>query len=253
MRLVFHKPTKKTDHYVSSVTTTDGKPLRLTINFAKHISLNDQVMRVWIPESASIQDTFREFDQEALYATLVNNTKWFSNALHEDAIRDLFRSSVTKNVIAFLVSNVRLPTLYYKRERIESLDDIPLVNSRLTVELEAQGLYFFSRRFGFRWILRTLRIEPDDTGSDKLEDSINKVDIESAWETELQTMYEKVDSDIEMHRTRIKMLEDFKGEMTDLFDAAKKESGCTDMWNEALALLAHKQAKYYSGALFYLQ
>jgi hypothetical protein len=252
--LTFHKPTRKKDAFVAKVTA-DSKPVRIHIHYVKAVNYNGHVMRFWIPEESSANALLRTYDTECLEATLANNVEWFSNALEPESIHAFFRNSVSKNVIATLVSDVKPPTVYFNRELLPetmTLADIPLQECRMSAEIEIQGLYFFSQRFGIRWILRTLRIEKEREDHKPDETPVAKSDIEATWESDLRQLDEAIQTDIDAYMGRISTLETLKHDAHSMLESATSKSSCSDEWNELLSQLASKVAKYYAGGLFYL-
>lgn len=252
--LAFHPPEQKTGDMAYSkvcIVGRQSKPVRVLIPFTQFVSMHGQVLRIWLPEDSSALNTINGYDDESLMAVETNNTAWFSNTLTSEQIRSFFRPSISHSTISLLVSDVKTPQLYYNRDSIDTLDGVNMENCRLSAEIEIQGLYYFRKRVGLRWILRVLRIE---TNKETIVegDVADKTELESTWADDLASLALSVDKDISTYTQRIIDLAKFKADAYDLLSKAKECQTCSAEWNEALMELSKKTSKYYNGSLFYL-
>jgi hypothetical protein len=248
--LSFAKPVKKTNMYVAKVVK-DDKAVRLVIPYAKFVGKANNILRVWIAEDSTVGEDLRAYDAMALNATMVNNEQWFNNALDPQQIDQFFRHSVNNNVLSILISDVRTPVVYVgmNKSPVESIDDvgIPLDNAKLSIEIEIQGLYFFSQRFGLRYILRTICVEEDATDEDMRDDEFRE-DVENEWSSELQGLHHSIAEDISEYEKRIEMLRHLKLDTDDIFESAKTLS--KHEWDANLTRLTRLVGKYYNGTIF---
>ena len=243
-------PVKKKGIYVAKILA-DNAPLRITIPFTRVVHRSDGILRLWVPDESSVTETLSRYDEYCLAKTLEHNNEWFSNTLAEDTIQAYFRKSISKNILGVVVSEVRPPQVFYKRKHIENLDlllDIDLSNHSVSVELEAQGLYFLSKRFGIRWLVRTIKMEEDKDEPEYSEE--HRKEVEELWEMDVKTLSDKIRSDITMYKNNIQILKNLDISAHSLLSAAKNQVSCGPEWNSAFSELTGKMAKYYNGTIF---
>ena len=251
MALIFKKPERRKDCYVSRVNSElSARNIRITIPFSKYLGYTGNVLRLWIPPDASVKEVIDVYDEACLEATLENNKKWFANALSEEDIRTFIRKSYQNDIISLLMSNVRRHMIHYNSTVVDSLTDIKdLATCRITADIEIQGLYFFTTRFGLRWIVRALYIVSSEEETETL---VDREGIEQAWVDDLEKLNISVDADIQDYTSKINRLAAFKEDMNAAYTKAKGCDECSNEWNEALSEVAKNSAKYYNGSLFYL-
>lgn len=256
MSLIYHKPIRKVDAFVCKVTKPDLKPVRMTIYFAKIVSLNPRLLKVWIPEDSSSKELLDQYDNSALDATIKNNTIWFNNGLEQEQIQSFFRRSVNnKDVVAILSSEVRPPIVLYNEEPLPDgieIKDLPLSECHISLEIELQGLFFYSQKFGLRWLLRSIKIDKNDQDTPETIVNITKGDVEAHWKHDIEALNASIDNDIESYTTRIELLKAYRKEVNGLLSDAIEEKDASPRWNDCLAEMSCKVAKYYAGGLFYL-
>lgn len=248
--LVIKNPTRKKDTYVAKVACKEGRAVRVTFPYAKFVTRNGHILRIWVPDDSTIADVVSAYDEECLQAALTSNAEWFSNALDPEKIHGFFRKSINRNTMAILISDVKPPCIYHNRSIVESFDGIGDPSKvRLSVELEIQGLYFFSQKFGLRWLLKTIKIE-DEPDEELEEPRDHKSDVEDEWERDIKTLDEGIQRDIEEYREKIRILEGLTTSVHGLLSKAKKEENCSLEWNATLSQLTDRMAKYYNGTIF---
>lgn len=249
--LLFQKPVKKQDGFVSKVTF-NNKPVRINIPDIKFVNKHTHVMRVAVVEEAS-RDTITEYDEAALSTTITNNTQWFHNVLTSEQINEFFRSSLNNSILALLVSPLKEPYITYngKCYDLDNLNTVDLSNCSISIDIEIQGLYFFSQKFGLRWILRKMTITSPVDADVEDEDAL-KESVEATWEEDLEDLHMSIDNDISKFNERIKKLEDLKNTTTTMLTKAKGYERCCSEWNDLLKTMTTKITKYYNGSLFYL-
>jgi len=135
------------------------------------------LMKVLLPADSPATQRMIALDSAAENAGAEKNSAWFSNNLTPDDMRAMFRASIGASpdgggslLATVLVSDVKEPrplTLDgVHMDGSEALaamsagasDRATLRSCQATCVLEAQGLYFYARRFGVRWCLRSLAL-----------------------------------------------------------------------------------------------
>ena len=136
------------------------------------------LMKVLLPADSPATQHMIALDAAAENAGAEKNAAWFSNNLTPDDMRAMFRASIGASpdggggalLATVLVSDVKEPrplTLdgvhLDGSEALAAMsasasDRAALRSCQATCVLEAQGLYFYARRFGVRWCLRSLAL-----------------------------------------------------------------------------------------------
>jgi len=138
------------------------------------------LMKVLLPADSPATQRMIALDSAAENAGAEKNAAWFSNNLTPDDMRAMFRASIGASpdggagagslLATVLVSDVKEPrplTLdgvhLDGSEALAAMsagasDRATLRSCQATCVLEAQGLYFYARRFGVRWCLRSLAL-----------------------------------------------------------------------------------------------
>jgi tetrahydromethanopterin S-methyltransferase subunit B len=197
-------------------------------------------------------DAYGKYENSGV--AIVNNNKWFNNNLQEDEIHEFFRPSLNteQDTMTVMISDIRDIIITHNESVIDSLENIDLKNPHieLSLEIEAQGLYFFPKKFGIRWIVNKLSIYNSDLiSSENTIDSdnlIDKVDIENEWECEVDTIKESIEKDITIFKSKITSLEKYSNDIQESLETAKNTLDIGE-WNAKLIDLSHKIAKYYGG------
>lgn len=254
--LNFKKPERQKESYVSRVNTVgSARSVRVTIPFARYVGCTGHTLRLWLPPDASVKGVMDGYDAASLEATVENNGTWFANALTDEDIHTFFRKSYQTDHMTLLMSGVKRQMIHYNNVVVDTLTDIhDLASCRISAEIEIQGLYFFSTRFGLRWIVRALYIaSPEKEAEAEAEEAIiDRGAIEQAWVQDLERLNVSVDADIQDYMEKINRLVAFKEDLQATFKKARGSGECSAEWNEALSEVATKSAKYYNGSLFYL-
>ena len=257
--IILHNPKKKATNYVAKITNDIGKTIRIKISHCKAIYLREQpssghLLRIIIPKNIEEYREIIEIDESICKNAIVNNNKWFNNNLQEDEIHEFFRPSLNteQDTMTVMISDIRDIIITHNESVIDSLENIDLKNPHieLSLEIEAQGLYFFPKKFGIRWIVNKLSIYNSDLiSSENTIDSdnlIDKVDIENEWECEVDTIKESIEKDITIFKSKITSLEKYSNDIQESLETAKNTLDIGE-WNAKLIDLSHKIAKYYGG------
>lgn len=255
--VTIHKPVKKRDFFTSKITQNNlhNKPVRINVYATKFVSYNGQVLRLWIPTESSTCDKIDQYDKVCFDTTIANNAVWFNNSLTSEQIESFFRKSINQNILALAVSDVRPPVVFFNQQPIQDLtllDTSKLATCHISADIEAQGLYFFTTKFGMRWMLRTLYIEEEVPEVQENMNKSQKEEIENQWAQDIENLRKAVHDEVIQYRKRIDNLHVFLRETDETLETAKRQPECTSTWNELLEELSLKVSKYYGGGLFYL-
>jgi len=249
------KPVKKLNNYISSIKK-EKKNLRIKINNATFINIkknsaDNEVISLYLNDTDN-KELIKEIDNEVLESVVKNNNTWFNNNLTNEKIIEYFRDSFNdkKSVISLLISDLKLPIIYYNNKIIESLADIKIDSSHIiNVEIECEGLYFYKDKFGLRWIIRILNIYEPDKYINHDEIVATKDDIENEWELTINEFNITIEEDREKLKNKLKLLEAFKDRIIREYQEAKNISTADSFWNSSLTKISREIAKYYNGTL----
>jgi len=131
---------------------------------------------------------------------------------------------------------------------VDSIEEINYNNPDiyLSLEIEAQGLYFFPKKFGIRWIVNKIAFYNESLINNDNDEIIDKESIEEEWDKEISQIKEVINGDIQLLTDKINVLSTFTHDLDNIFENAKKEES-TEQWNILLNQLSHKIVKYHSG------
>lgn len=265
--MIIHPPEKRKDYYVSRVTKDAKKNQSFTIRIdgAKMISVheltddNGYLVKMWIPPDNGACDIIQDVDKLCIDTSLLKNNEWFANALSADKIYDYFRPSINQQISTIIVSNVKPPrSVSFCGEELNDFSVVGHKNMRelrsmlCNCVLEIQGLYFYPKKFGVRWIIRDIDIyDPTRQYSDNDEDSgiVERDDIEDFWRNEIKEVVSMIDEDMSKLEEKIGKLVEFKEDIVETLKTALSENSCNPAWEEALDALKSKIFCYKSGRL----
>lgn len=262
---MFLKPIKKSKAFVSEIKTKHGKPftVKLTnvhIQDIFHLKEgNGQLLQVCMPTESSAFDTIRTLDEKALQETIQRKHLWFpQSALSKEKVLQYFRNSITHdtNTLSVVVSSLSEPTrVDWCGEPVECFEALLSKGKRSLREaiahmtIEAEGLYFYGQKFGIRWVLRSISFTNSTMDGADNDESVDKHEIEAAWEEEMADLHEMMMDDIAMLEGKIQMIRDEGEVMNKLLKAAMDSQEMGQKWNDTLEELRERIAKYRSGML----
>lgn len=258
---MFLAPFKKSKSYVSEIRNKQGKPFLVKIS---NVHIQDvfhlkehqgHVLQVGVPSDANAFDVIRTLDESALQETLKRKDKWFPRAaeLTHEKVLEYFRPSMASNSISVLVSASKEPeeVIWYE-ENVECIDRIlrkgkrALREATASLTIEAVGIYYFEKKFGIRWILRSIAFHERPTVD--LAD-INKSEIETYWCEDVAEVGIMMDQDIERLFQKIEWLKTERGIMEGMLKEACAMDEISPIWNARLEGLRERVARYRSGAV----
>lgn len=254
MHIKIQAPKKKNGVYIAKVVGENNGVYRLKITMGKYISLHKipasgDLLKIWLsPANDSAAELISQIDDEVLEAIKENNGQWFKNELDEEQIKQFFRPSFNRasNTVSILNATVHQSLLVFNKNIIDSIYDIDFTDSIIEAEIEIQGLYFFQKKCGIRWILHKLIVNSNSI--DVSDDILDRQTIEDTWDTDIESFNTHIDENCTRLQHKIDKLQKFKGEINDTYATAKKLEISKD-WNKLLEELSKKIFKYYDGIL----
>jgi len=191
----------------------------------------------WAAEQLEILDT------EALAATHVHNNIWFTNALTENDINDLFQPTIDRIDAArrgvqmtFQTSMKNPPKLIMHGEPL-SMDlfykrwtEAPKCSLVAVAIVDVAGIFFEKRRFRLRLVLRSL-----DAASALNDDLIpDKSEVEDKWDAQIASQLTPA---IEDARKRLTDLESAHAALVSQLEGARALTTMGSSWRERLATI----------------
>lgn len=257
MHIKIETPKKKNGIYIAKILNHKNAVYRLKINMGKFISLNKipasgDLLKIWLnPNNDITAESIKlisEIDNEVLDAIKENNGVWFKNELTEEEIREFFRPSLNlvSHTLSILNATVHQSLLVFNKNLIDSIHDIDFTESLIEAEIEIQGLYFFQKKCGIRWILHKLIVNSNSV--DVSEDILDRPSIEETWDTDMESFNTDIDEKCTRLQNKIDKLQKFKKHMNDEY-LRSKELEVNKDWNKLLEELSKKMLKYYDGFL----
>lgn len=253
--ILLHNP-KKATNYVAKITNDIGKTIRLKIPTCKIMYLREQptgghLLQIIIPKNSEQYKDIQIIDDTICENAIINNQKWFNNNLNEDEIKQFFRPSlnIAQDTMTVMVSDIKDTVITLNGKVIDDIHDIDYKSPtiELSLEIEAQGLYFFPKKFGIRWSVNKLvfsNIELIQTNEN--DEMFDRLLIENEWENEIITIQELIVKDINTLSAKIKTLKEYSNDLEETINTIKNIDSMKE-WNKNSMELSHKITKYYSG------
>lgn len=260
--MIIDSPEKRKDYYVSRVSYKRNQPFTIKIGDARvgaiHEIENDggYMVKLWIPQHPA--DVMKDVDKTVIDASKENNQEWFNNALPTDKIIEYFRPSINEQrTSTVLVSTTKIPrSIVWCGEDMDDFAGIANKSGRelramsCNCTLEIQGIYFYPKRFGVRWIVRNIEFfDPNTIDEDSDGCEVDREDIESFWDAELQEIKDIIDEDVRKLYAKVDKLNDFSRVLQDLLRIAKEQPDCNSIWERNLNALKEEIFHYKSGRL----
>lgn len=257
---MFEPPVRKKDVYVSRIRTSRNKPVCIRMHNVRFLGIHPLegnvgfLLKFALPMDSFAVEELKEWDQKAFGSTMDKFARWFpSSAMSTEQIEQCFRSSLTPPcILTALASSVKQPReLQVKNEEVSitrlfgwNRDD--LRSMACSLDIEAQGLYFYPKRFGIRWMIRSLRFLDPDTNQHHIEDltPANKADVESELKGELNETIESIRELRDSYRAKMTELEKLEKEMEEAFAEALVQPSMNKNWNQSLELVRSKITAY---------
>lgn len=256
--LVVHDPVKKQNNYVARVTdpSVSGGPVRMRVcaNFMAFVPLDKggRTMRVHV-QDPDIAAKISAIDDFVRAETISRNAEWFDNDMDDDAINTLFRDSLNKlrSTMTVLLSDTREANWYSRGEYLDSEPEGGSLDpgTALVLDVEIQGLFFYPKKFGIRWIVRNVNINLDtDTADDDAgEDLCDREQIEECWRQDVAEVASQIDRDIARLQDSVAKLQATKLSIASELEEVRARKSVDAEWEKRLKDLAKRCATYFSG------
>jgi hypothetical protein len=256
---MFEPPIRKKDVYVSRIKSARNKTVRIRVNNLRFIGIHPLegnmgfLLKFAIPIDSCAVEEFKEWDQKAFQATLEHFPNWFpSSGMTSEQIEQCFRSSVTPPcILTALASSIKQPIELRVQDQDVTIptlfawDRQALRQFNCSVDLEAQGLYFYPKRFGIRWMIRSLRFaETPIKGETEDLTPADKTDLETELNEEIQETIQSIRTLMESYRTKLRELEDIETSILTSFENALSQPAMNKNWNQSLENVRSKMTAY---------
>lgn len=234
MSLLFKKPEKKLDSFLVPLRDKKNNKIRIRITddivMQKILKVKDQNAHViqCIINDITLQETIKQYDKDVFDHVLENCNAWFQTDLSEEKIIQMFLPSINEqSEIKTLVSSIIEPTVFLDNIMMNSFSEvIPIMESkktltdiRIVLELEAQGIYIRSRKFGIRWLVKSIRMFQDDIHPvENLFDASTCNDIISSYKDDMNELEYSIEMEIDDLRNKIRYLQDYAHRARGLLD-----------------------------------
>ncbi len=257
---MFEPPVRKKDVYVSRMRTPRNKPVRIRVHNLRFLGIHPLegtlgfLLKFALPKDSPAIEEFKEWDQAGLTATMQQFPSWFpSSAMPPNQIEQCFRSSLDAPcVLTALASSLKQPTELRVQNHDVTLKALFAWNRDnlrqlvCSVDLEAQGLYFYPKRFGIRWMIRSLRFADPSNLTGETEDltPANKMDIEQDWKEEISETVGSIHAMCESYRAKLQELEELEHQLVTSFEEAVSQTSMNKTWNQSLENVRSKITAY---------
>jgi hypothetical protein len=258
-----HTPIKLKSYFLSKIskvkTAIDAGPVRMRIPYVRLLNLiklekGGSAIRIFISDEDCVNAIAR-IDSEARAAVKKHNAKWFHNDMDSETIDALFRNSVNNlsNHMTVLLSDSHDPTIYRDGQIVDVLTedlihDTNKKDMHVSIDIEAQGLCFYPKKFGIRWFIKSIHISTDQALHEKHanETWVDKKEIEDVWKEDLKETCTCIDTDVATLEEKIRKLRELKAELNEEYATACSMPANAD-WDARLKVLATKSSRYHSG------
>lgn len=210
---MFLKPQRKKNHCLARF----HKKVALNIPITRIQELFTNEIRLWIAENEAAEREIQRIDDAGYETVLKNNNIWFKNNLSEEVIDQYFRRNLGANgsaaVISAMITPAAPPKMMFEGRGVTDFGELIATAYRAggpvglwaSVKIELQGLVFYPKMFGTRWVLREidiLREDPRILDGAAIESDVydSRADIEEYWADQVR---EKI-ADLEARLARIK-------------------------------------------------
>lgn len=218
---MFLKPQRKKNHCLSRF----HKKVVLNVPITRIQEIYTNEIRLWIADNEIAETEIQRIDEIGYQTVLKNNNIWFKNNLSEDIINEYFRRNLDTSAISVMINPAGAPKMMFNGRSVADFGELIATAYRAggpiglwaSVKLELQGLVFYPKMFGTRWVLREIDILPEDPReidraaieSDVLD---SRGEIEDHWTAEVR---QKI-ADLEGLLARIKSVPAMNGEWNNM-------------------------------------
>jgi hypothetical protein len=251
--LVVHNPKKKATNFVSKITDDNGKTVRVKIPYCKALYLkenasNGHLLRIVLEKDTMQYNKIQEIDTTTCNYAIINNKKWFNNELTPEEITAMCRPSLNTeyNTMTVMILDMKDIVICLNDSVIDVLEEIDFTNPTLylSLQIEAQGLYFFPKKFGIRWVVTKLSLYSEYPLTINPDDDIDRDTVENDWESEIRIIEKNITKDIENLNNTIAQKTAYLKNLQEHLHMTKTLK-FDEEWNNKLIELSHKIVKYY--------
>jgi len=256
--MVIHisEPIKKEKNFIAKITNESNKQIRIKVSDAVFMSLTalaggGRTIRIYVNDLETINNV-SNIDDQARKITIQKNQEWFNNNLTSETIDQLFRNSMNKtnNTMLVLISDTNEPTIYINGIQDNEFDINTLTSkTSFSLSLEAQGLLIYPKKFGIRWIVRSIYITNNNIDELNENEFVDKESIEESWKCDISEIESKIAEDISVLESRITNLNSLKTYINDCYDTAIKEKTINPIWTNSLNCITKKYMLYLNGSV----
>lgn len=234
MSILFKKPERKLDSFLVPLRDKKNNKIRLRITdditLQKILKVKDQNAYViqYLVRDRELHDIIRQYDRDVLAHVLEHCNSWFQTDLSEEKIHEMFLPSFDEeSVMKALVSSIIEPIVVLDNNLYNSFSDIvpimeskkSLSNVRTLLEIEAQGIYIRSRKFGIRWLVKSVRMFQDDIQPvEDLFDLSTCDDIVASYKDDILELEQQVGFEINELTKKMQSLQDYMRRVKHLMD-----------------------------------
>ena len=256
--MVIHisEPIKKEKNFIAKITNESNKQIRIKVSDAVFMSLTSltgggRTMRIYVNDLDTINNV-SSIDDQSRKITIEKNQEWFNNNLTCETIDKLFRNSMnrTNNTMLVLISDTNEPSIYINGVQDSEFDINTLTtNTSLTLSLEAQGLLIYPKKFGIRWIVRSIYITNNNIDELDENEYIDKESIEESWKYDISEIESNIAKDILVLESRITNLNNIKTYINNCYETAIKEKSINPIWTNSFNCITKKYMLYLNGSV----
>lgn len=224
MGLLFKKPERKLDSFLVPLRDKQNNKIRLRITddivLQKVLKVRDQEAYVvqCLLKDPQLKETIEQYDRAVLDHVLENCNSWFKADLSEEKILEMFLPSLSnQSELKALVSSIIEPVVMMDNVMRSSFCEvIPVLESksslsdiRIILELEAQGIYIRSRKFGIRWLVKSVRMFQEDHPAEELFDPSTCRDVIESYRDDIVELERQVGREVDDLAKKIDQLQQF--------------------------------------------
>ncbi len=217
MTIVFKKPERKLDSFLVQIRDKNNNRVRIKLVddlvLQKILKVKDQNAHViqCLVKDQTIREALIEYDKIVLEHVLANCNTWFGTDLSEEKIQDMFIPSLANGIeLRALVSSIIEPEVILNNTIMGSFYEVlpvteakdNLSSMRIVMEIEAQGIYIRSKKFGIRWIVKSVRlVEEEVIIAESAFDTYTRIDVNQKLGEDVADLERLVASEIaELHK-----------------------------------------------------
>lgn len=225
MIILFKKPERKLDSFLVPIRDKKNNKIRIRLTddivLQKILKVKDQnahVIQCQINDE-EVRNMIKQYDKDVMAHVLENCNLWFNTDLSDDKIKEMFLPSLSNHhELKTLVSSIIEPVVVLDHQLMTGFCEVlPIMESksnltqvRIILEIEAQGIYIRSRKFGIRWLVKSVKLFQDDIQPvEELFDISTCRDVTSSYHDDMIEVEQQVVEEIKELQKQINNLENY--------------------------------------------